>query len=166
MGSLSFTGKQEQDAAAPGTGRHSVSWSSPLRTALGRAPGVTPRLFSEFDSINFGGPPLDGRVLWGSHSTCSSQVRLASGASREGDLSGGQQQLGKHPQPLRAVTGALAPAAALVLGSPVQQNEPPRRDHVPPVPVPEGQAGLEQGPPCGLGKTVGRHVVVTGGDGR
>lgn len=54
----------------------------------------------------------------------SAQVRLVSARGGEGDLFC-RQQLGKHPQPLQAIVGALASVAALVLGSPIWQNKPP-----------------------------------------
>lgn len=54
----------------------------------------------------------------------SAQVRLVSARGGEGDLFC-RQQLGKHPQPLQTIAGALASVAALVLGSPIWQNQPP-----------------------------------------
>lgn len=78
----------------------------------------------------------------------SAQVRLVSARGGEGDLFC-RQQLGKHPQPLQTIAGALASVAALVLGSPIWQNQPPPLPKGPCSPCASvwGTGGCEAGTP-------------------
>lgn len=91
------------------------------------------------------------------------QVRLVSARGGEGYLFC-RQQLQRHLQPLQAAVGALAPVAAPMLGSPVQQNQSPRMDCIHPMLVHRARWVQSGDPHVCVGKAAGT-AQGTGGDG-
>lgn len=69
MGFLSFTGKQGRMLPRRERGHRSAFRTPSSGTALWRIRSGTPWFFAGFNSIHFGSPSPEGRILWESRST-------------------------------------------------------------------------------------------------